>query len=289
MLLAEMTFQQFLQNPTGPYSSFFGKRENIKTDLETRFGKLLGSAKNKAFDCKLYKEKNNYYFHIKVPSEQFSSIIYDVVIELVPKSTAVLTEGTLLNYHLMFFSNSPSFVYTYAYISKKDKLLIPFLEGKLNEAALTKAPSVKNPIEIYGFEKSIYFALLYIKYKNFHVKTALPPIDKEKPFSHSMITSNCKDSDTIMKEYNIEKQKEKLKKQQEKKTAQQQANKLAASQRRQAAAQKKTTSQNASGTTKKGNFVLAQRNPVTEEDVSNKTNKPPSKRANVVIKPKKKV
>jgi hypothetical protein len=232
MLLTDMTFQQFLQNPTGPYSSFFGKRENIKADLESRFAKLISTSKKKDFDCELFREKNDYYFHIKMPSEQFSTIFYDVVIELRPSISAVLTEGTLLNYSMLFFSNSPSFVYTYAYISKKDHILIPFLETKLNTAALTQPPAVKNPIEIYGFEKSIYFALLYLKYKNYHVKTALSPLLKEKSFSHGMISQKCKNSDEIMKEYNIEKKKEQIKKQNEKKLAQQQQHKAATAHRK---------------------------------------------------------
>ena len=215
MLLANMTFQQFLQNPTGPYSAFFGKRENIKQDLNKRFYTLLGNTKKKEFDCKVYKKENSYYFHIKIPSEKFSTLLYDVIIKLVPQDTSVLVENTLKNYNLQFFSNSPAFVYTYAYVSKKDKLLLPFLENKLNKQALTKPPTIKNPIEIYGFEKSIYFALLYIEYKNYHIKSALPVV-MQKNFKETDIVRNCRHSDDIMKEYNLEKQKEKAKKDAEK-------------------------------------------------------------------------
>lgn len=221
MILANMTFQQFLQNPTGPYSAFFGKRENIKQDLNSRFYTLLGNTKNKDFDCRTYKKDNAYYFHIKIPSEKYKTILYDVVIKLVPQDTAVLMENTLKNYNLQFFSNSPAFVYTYAYVSKKDKLLLPFLEKKLNKQALTKPPTVKNPIEIYGFEKSIYFALLYIEYKNYHIKSAIP-LEMQKNFKELSIVSDCKHSDDIMKEYNLEKQKEKARKDAEKRKLQKQ-------------------------------------------------------------------
>ena len=217
MILTEMTFQQFLQNPTGPYSSFFGKRENIKLDLELRFNKLLANAKDKEFPITVqYVNNGDCYFHIKTPSEQYANIFYDVVIQLTPKMEAAKTEGTFLNYNLLFFSNSPSFVYTYAFVSRKDKLLIPFLTNKIDNIALTTPPTVKNPIEIYGFEKSIYFALLYIKYKNYHVKTALLPAYKTKMLNKAVISSKCKDSKTIMIEYNAEKKKEQLKKQTEK-------------------------------------------------------------------------
>ena len=214
MLLANMTFQQFLQNPTGPYSSFFGKRENIKRDLEERFYKLLQSARNKDFKHDIYRDGNDYYFAFKIPSEKYNKIEYDVVIRLYPKETAVISESTLLNYNIQFFSNSPAFVYTYAYVSNKDKMLIKFLSGKLGSKALNDPPKVRNPIEIYGFEKSIYFSLLYIKHNNLHIKSALPV--KVKKFNKSSIINNCKSSDTIMKEYDNEKMKEKLKKENEK-------------------------------------------------------------------------
>ena len=218
MLLADMTFHQFLQNPTGPYSSFFGKRENIKLDLEKRFYNLLSGYK-KDFPCKVYKDKNDYYFYIKVPSETYSSIMYDVVIKLFPKHTYVLTEGTFSNYNLQFYSNSPAFVYTYAYISKKDKLLIDFMQNKLNKQSLTQPPSVRNPVEIYGFEKSIYFALLFIEYKNYHIKTAIPPNVIDKSFSKANINSQCQHSDDVMKKYNTEKLKESNFKKNEKRNA----------------------------------------------------------------------
>lgn len=221
MLLTNMTFQQFLQNPTGPYSSFFGKRENIKQDLNNRFYTLLTTNKNKDFNCRTYKKENSYYFHIKIPSEKYSTILYDVVIKLIPNGTSVLVENTLKNYNLQFFSNSPAFVYTYAYVSKKDKILLPFLEKKLNKVSLTKPPTVKNPIEIYGFEKSIYFALLYIEYKNYHIKSAIN-IEMKKDFKENSIVNDCKHSDDIMKEYNLEKQKEKAKKDAEKRKLQKQ-------------------------------------------------------------------
>lgn len=214
MLLANMTFQQFLQNPTGPYSSFFGKRENIKMDLEQRFYELLKSAKNQNFEHDIYRDGNDYYFALKIPSEKYKKIEYDVVIRMYPKETAVIAENTLLNYNIQFFSNSPAFVFTYAYVSNKDKMLINFLSSKLGSKALTDPPSVRNPVEIYGFEKSIYFSLLYIKHMNLHVKSALPV--KVKKFNKSSIINNCKHADVIMKEYDNEKLKEKLKKENEK-------------------------------------------------------------------------
>ena len=201
-----LTFQQFLQNPTGPYSAYFGKRENIKRDLNERFGKLLATGK---ISCNIFKDKYDYYYHVKIPSETFDKILYDVVIKLEPLIEGSRADSTLLNYKVTFFSNSPAFVYTYAWVFNNDGNVIPFLKTKIDNKAFLDEPKVKNPVHIYGFEKSLYFALLYIKYKNFHVRSNL---STAKQLNTKRLLENIKHADIIMKEYEFEKQKEALKK-----------------------------------------------------------------------------
>ena len=206
-----LTFQQFLQNPTGPYSAYFGRRADIKKDLNERFGKLLASGK---ISCYNYKDGDSYVFHVKIPSEKFSNMMYDVVIRLEPLIEGSKTDSTLLNYKVTFFSNSPAFVFTYAYVFNKDENLIPLLRAKIDPRALKEEPKVKNPVQIYGFEKSLYFGLLYIKYKNFHIKSNLA---SAKKLDGKRLLDSIRHSSDIMKEYELEKQREALKKKNEKK------------------------------------------------------------------------
>ena len=218
-----LTFQQFLQNPTGPYSAYFGRRADIKRDLNHRFGKLLATGK---ISCYNYKEKDSYIFHVKIPSETFSTILYDVVIKLDPLIEGSKTDSTLLNYKVSFFSNSPAFVFTYAWVFNKDGNLIPFLKHRIDDRALKEEPKVKNPIHVYGFEKSLYFALLYIKYKNFHVRYNLSTANtlNAKRLADSIIHSK-----DIMQKYELEKRKEALKNKNAKEEAKKQKKKEQAS------------------------------------------------------------
>jgi hypothetical protein len=73
-----------------------------------------------------------------------------------------ISEG-IANGKVSVFSNSPSFLFTYAYVVNKDGFLITELKTKVSKKAISDKPSVTNPTEVYGFEKSIYFALLYLR------------------------------------------------------------------------------------------------------------------------------
>jgi len=172
-----MTIQQFLKNPSGPSSASFARRDLIIENLKNRYSKIRNDplSKNK-WKCDIYTDHGQYYFHLKVPSETFRrDLQYDVVIQLLPigKSASDLTVN---NYAVKVFSNAPNFLFTYAYIYNKDDILVSFLKNKISRKALHDAPVIRNKHEIYGFEKSVYFALLYISEYKYNVKSQMPNV-----------------------------------------------------------------------------------------------------------------
>ena len=167
-----LTFHQLVQNPTGKQSAYMASRERIKLDLESRYYKLLKKVKGN-FNFNLYVDKNNYLFHFKIPSEKFDDLFYDVLINFIPIDVENEKSNMLNNYSVKLFSNSPAFTFTYTYVLNMNGLLIPFIKSKCNKLALTKRPRIKNPVEQYGFEKSIYFASLFIKENKLLFKESL--------------------------------------------------------------------------------------------------------------------
>lgn len=132
--------------------------------------------------------------HVKVPSESLSKdldhqaqapIYYDVLLELNP--------GGSLKYEdcdVKVFSNSPSFVYQAAYVfahwdpegrasSGKDRMMVDSMKGrvpknsmfisglsqKLGPEPTHDKPVIRNPMGIPMFDKSIYYAIFYLKDK----------------------------------------------------------------------------------------------------------------------------
>lgn len=167
-----MTLQNFIQNPTGPSTTYFARRDIVKKNLEQRFSNLMRI--NGRIDFRVYKIQDTYLLHFKIPSEEFGNDIkYDACIQFTPESEDAKTENRLFNYNIRLFSNSPAFTFTYAYVVYNSDMMVDILAHKFNEKALTDEPKIRNPLEILGFEKSCYFSALYIKNLDFLYKPAL--------------------------------------------------------------------------------------------------------------------
>lgn len=213
-MVHRITLKQYLTNPVGKGSASVARRDAIRMNLEMRYLKLLKNA-GKKFQLTPYITKNGeYYFWMKIPSEFYfdQNLVYDVVIKFnQPNPNRRNTDLTLSTYPINLFSNSPNFMFTYAYVYNKDGNLIGFLRNKLNPKSLTDEPVIRNPEQSYGFEKSVYFAILWIRDNpKFITKSLLNP----KPFNPKEFQAGIVKSDTKLKEYNIAKKKdqEKLKK-----------------------------------------------------------------------------
>lgn len=206
-----ITMKNLLQNPSGTQSAYFARRDLIIANLEDRYYKL---AKVKKLNLDIYTDKGDYFFHLKVPSEKFTEDLeYDVVLQFIPVGGST-GDMTISNYTIKMFSNSPNFMFTYAYVFNKDGVLVDFTKKKLSEQCLRDEPKVKNPLQSYGFEKSVYFSLLYLKENRLTYKSSLA---QAKKLDTKSILKNIVSSEDKLKEYNIldAKEKEERKKQRE--------------------------------------------------------------------------
>lgn len=156
-----ITMNDFLSNPTGKSSSSFARRDLVIADLGRRFNELSSKY---LITTNMYICKDKTYAHIRIPSEVFGDKLwYDVVLEFT-KDEESDDKMTINHQAMRMFSNSMNFNYTYAYVYNLDDNLVPFLKSKLLRQSLTSAPSIRNPQMTYGFEKTVYFALLHIKH-----------------------------------------------------------------------------------------------------------------------------
>jgi|GEM_PF-1799483 len=196
--MKHITMTKLLQNPSGPYSAYFARRDLVIQNLTSRFQKLL--TVHKDFKHEIYRDKDDFIFYFKIPSEKFETVLYDVVIKFTPHEESSIGDMTLNNYSVMLFSNSPNFIFTYAYMYNQDGIIIPELKDKINSKALTQEAVVKNPLNSYGFEKSVYFALLYIKSFRLNVKSNI--LSKAGKPEWDKLYKAVKSSDLKLKEYN---------------------------------------------------------------------------------------
>lgn len=144
--------EEFLKKP-------FGNTSDIATrKYEPKYKKLESKIKVKG-----YLPENKYtLIHIAIPSESRENYFYDVVIQFFTDDENIAKERNYEHYYMKFFSNSPSFIYTYAALYHLNGYLIDILLYKLDPVYATKLPKVRNPSMKLFYDSSIYMACRYL-------------------------------------------------------------------------------------------------------------------------------
>lgn len=186
-----------------PFNSGFSA-VSIKYLLENLQKRYLVNIEPNITTVDAIKEKDNYFILVKIPSEsnteyKSDKIFYDVIIELSPPNKSYLNNESVRDYDVRVYSNCPSFTYTFTYVYYKKDALIKMPKGAYTRKALSKAPKVRNPLLLFGIEKTLWFAICYI--------------DKNRLFKRSNLEALVKDDSKLkdlIKEHKIIGQDQKL-------------------------------------------------------------------------------
>ena len=169
------TLREYISNPMGEKSTVFTNRAVMRDFYSRKFDTIL-LRENGTVVTNVYKDGNRYLVHLKIPSEKVPKFYYDTVFEFTKeKSTDINVE----DFRMRFFSNDPSFIFTFAYTAKKDDLLIKELYPKVGKMALEEKPKQTNPHIVMGYIKSIYFGYLYMFIKNMLKSSVLDTMAKK--------------------------------------------------------------------------------------------------------------
>lgn len=158
----KMTFDQYISNPMGIKNSVYGNREMYRNLYKEKLDKIIVRETGK-IKYTLYKSKDNFFVHFKIPSEAIEKFYYDTVIEFYTDRKELVASRSLKEYYVRFYSNDPSFVFTFAHAMKANKMIIEDLESKMSKLALKKKAEEKNPKDEIGYVKSIYFSYLLMR------------------------------------------------------------------------------------------------------------------------------
>lgn len=160
----DITFNDYIQNPMSKENAVFSNRYMYRDLYMSKLDKILVRENGKV-DYHLYytKDKSRYYIHIRVPSEIIEEFYYDTVIEFYTKDNIKAVSNTIIDYNVKFYSNDPSFVFTFAHSFIHNKLFVEDLVSKMSKEAVKKVAKEKNPTNQVGYVKSIYFAYLICK------------------------------------------------------------------------------------------------------------------------------
>lgn len=197
--MIKQTLSEYMNNPSGKGSTFIPNRQLIIDDYKRRYEKIKEHHK---FEVTIYKIKEDYLFHILVPSEaKDKDMYYDVVLQFTMADEDFKNEMLLKRYYVKFFSNSPSFVYTHAYAYNSNGILVDFLKKKYNHEVLSKEPSIRNPQEIITFEKSVYFACLHLMNNSITYMNKMYLNSHVRSLNTDLLLKKVRTSDAILLEY----------------------------------------------------------------------------------------
>lgn len=194
------TIQEFIDNPMGKGSTAIPSRKIIREDLNRRYKELI-KHKDKVIKPTVYKDGDEYIFHFLIPSEDPErKNTYDVVLHFTTEETdedkKVTNDKNLKRYNVKFFSNSPSFTYTFAYAFQLYGILIGSLKDKYRKIVLDRPPVTRNPGEIVNYDKTIYFAAHFFQENEDYLdKETLNKI--AKPFKLRDLVSDIRNTDKI--------------------------------------------------------------------------------------------
>lgn len=163
----KMTFDQYIINPMQSPVFTAVMRESMRNNYSKKFNALI-LREHGVFNYFLYKdeENNRFYAHFKIPSETVQKIYYDTVIEFSADENIAEGGKNLFKYNIRFFSNDPSFVYSYAYTFNLRGLFINEMSSQMSQKALREPAKEKNPTNMIGYVKTIYFAYLFMKLRS---------------------------------------------------------------------------------------------------------------------------
>lgn len=158
-----MNIREYMKNPAGKGAVIPG-REALLEIFNRRY---ITMCKTKPIQLNVYTDKEIVYYHILITTEADNrDNTYDVILKFIPTSQADINDKSVRNYELKFFSNCPSFTYTYAYVAKINDILVEELSNKYDDQVLKNPPVSRNPGLIFNYEKSTYYACKFLMESN---------------------------------------------------------------------------------------------------------------------------
>lgn len=166
-----ITFTQYINNPLGEKTSVVTNRDMFMKMYKEKLDKILLREGGKV-EYKLFVSKKDYYIHFKIPSEVVDKFYYDVVIHFYTKDPVIENSASLEKYNVEFYSNDPAFVYTFAHAFIKHNMFFTDLESRMSKQAIKQTAKEKNPDNLIGYVKSLFFAYILTKQYNLFSKAA---------------------------------------------------------------------------------------------------------------------
>lgn len=211
----KMTFDEYINNPMGRKNAVYSNRHVYRELYSKKLDLILVREVGKV-NYFLYNTKDKYYVHMKIPSEVIKNFYYDTVIEFYTDDKSIQLSKTLKDYYVKFYSNDPSFVFTFAHAMLENDMFIRDLVPRMSKEAILKVAKEKNAKNEIGYVKSIYFA--YLLMRNYGLFNKIKFVSEAHKYDKKTLLKNIEKADIKVEqrqqaqlEYNKQKKEEKRK------------------------------------------------------------------------------
>lgn len=153
-----MTLDEYINDPSK------SRQENLTTHdfYLAKLNKIIEREKHLPM-VSIYYEKDDLWFHFKIPDEEMTGFYFDIVFIFHPDSTMMVNDGNINDYKVTFFSNDPGFVFRYCYEFNQAHLVAEPMKSRLNHRALHEPAVQTNPNHELRYVKTFYFAYLVME------------------------------------------------------------------------------------------------------------------------------
>ena len=204
-----MTFDDYIKNPMGKKNAVFSNMQMYRNMYKQKLDHiLLREAGSISFF--LYKNGADYLVHIKIPSEVVPKLYYDTVVEFSTINPITRMKTDLKEYDVKFYSNDPSFCFTFAHAFRKHNMFIEMLKPKMSKLALNNVAKERNAGDNVGYVKSIFFLYLIMNSRGLFDKKVFDAYTKsfnKKYFIDSIEHADIKIQQRIEEGNRIQKEK----------------------------------------------------------------------------------
>lgn len=167
----EINLFNFLKDPSilGGPDTYRG--EAVKQKYPAKYVSYI--QKNRNIPLEIFYDDKKYLYHMRIVSENKDDVYYDVLIELSTDDKTKEASPTIANYEkLRFFSNTPRFTFTFAYVFNKYKIIISELKDKFDDITFQEPPKKTNSKMAIGYDSTIFMAIYFLKANSFYLRKA---------------------------------------------------------------------------------------------------------------------
>jgi hypothetical protein len=188
-----MTFDDYIKNPMGKKNSVFSNMQMYRDMYKKKLDLIMLREAGK-ITYNLYMNGNDYIVHIRIPSEVVPKFYYDTVVEFSTINPFTSMKKDLRDYDVRFYSNDPSFCFTFAHAFKKHNMFIDMLKPKMPKTFLNTVAKERNAGSNVGYVKSLFFLYLIMNSKGLFQKNVFEIY--VKPFNKKLFVASIEDADT---------------------------------------------------------------------------------------------